>query len=198
MLAGRDRKREETRRRVYEAALQIFRRDGVAACRIDDIAQAAGVSRGTFYFHFPTKDDVLIERIRETEAHITQELSALPVEAPLSAVLDRLAEVMAEIWEADPKLLPDIAGAALRFTATTLSDVESDSVRATLGARFRDAAARGEVRSLLPPESLSDLFLGHLLCGMLAWYGNPFQPLHIVLKSVTALFWCGAGAVADR
>src|SRR5205085_7825923 len=59
----RDLQREETRHKLYEAALEVFRRDGVAAARIDDITRAVGTSRGTFYFHFPTKEHVLVERM---------------------------------------------------------------------------------------------------------------------------------------
>ena len=38
MTLLRDQRREQTRRRLYEAALEVFRRDEVASCRIDDIA----------------------------------------------------------------------------------------------------------------------------------------------------------------
>src|SRR5690348_9883326 len=61
----RDRQRVETRRRVRDCAVQVFRRDGLAAARIDDIVKAARVSRGTFYFHFPTKEDVIVELLGE-------------------------------------------------------------------------------------------------------------------------------------
>ena len=59
-VSQRDRQREETRRRIYLAALDVFRRTGVAPAHIDDIAGAAGVSRASFYFHFPTKEHVLV------------------------------------------------------------------------------------------------------------------------------------------
>ena len=51
----------ETRDRIYECALAEFRRVGFAKGQIDRIVEAAGVARGTFYFHFPTKDHVLLE-----------------------------------------------------------------------------------------------------------------------------------------
>ena len=57
----RERQRAETRERLFQAALDEFRREGVAGARIERIASAVGVVRGTFYFHFPTKDHVLHE-----------------------------------------------------------------------------------------------------------------------------------------
>src|SRR3982751_753317 len=84
----RDKQREETRRRIYLAALEIFRRDGVAQCRIEDIANKSEVSRGAFYFHFPTKDDVLIELLRESQKPMAAALLELPNGAPLEDVLN--------------------------------------------------------------------------------------------------------------
>src|SRR5437763_16336675 len=120
--SARELQRLKTRRRLYECALAVFRKEGVAHCRIEDIAKAAGVSRGTFYFHFPTKDDVLLERVRETEGQICAAIEALPVDAELERVLGVLIHELSEIWQSDPALLPDVASTALYFTASTMSD----------------------------------------------------------------------------
>ncbi|MCZ7686634.1 MAG: TetR/AcrR family transcriptional regulator [Sandaracinaceae bacterium] len=142
---SREEQRERTRRRLYECALEVFRRDGVVACRIDDIATAAGVSRGSFYFHFPTKEHVLLERMRETEDVICDALDALGPDASVTAVLGVLNEQLAAVWEPDPQLLPDVTGAALRLAATTMEDREATRLRRVLAERFR--AARGAARS---------------------------------------------------
>jgi AcrR family transcriptional regulator len=188
---SRDAQREQTRRRIYECALAIFRRDGVVACRIDDIAKAAGVSRGTFYFHFPTKEDVLLERMRETEVHNCAALDEFPRDAPLALVVGKLAEKLAEIWEHDPQLLPEVSSAALRYTAATMHDQEATPLRSALAARFVGAAERGELASSLPPAILGDLYLGNTLAGLLAWYANPSMPLRGVLDAMTFVFWNG-------
>ena len=69
-VKGRDAQRRQTRQRVYAAALVEFKRTGMAAADVGDIAAAAGVARGTFYFHFPTKEHVLAELERHEEAQI--------------------------------------------------------------------------------------------------------------------------------
>ncbi|MGH3296389.1 MAG: helix-turn-helix domain-containing protein, partial [Trebonia sp.] len=58
---GRAVRRRETRERVYTAAVTEFRRVGMAAADVSVITGEAGVARGTFYFHFPTKEHVLAE-----------------------------------------------------------------------------------------------------------------------------------------
>jgi AcrR family transcriptional regulator len=72
----REARRLETRGRLFEAALAEVARSGIAAADVAAIAAAAGVARGTFYFHFPTKEHVLVELEREEEARIAGELGA--------------------------------------------------------------------------------------------------------------------------
>ena len=192
MAALRDQQREETRRRLFEAALEVFRRDGVAGCRIDDIVRAAGVSRGSFYFHFPTKDDVLFELMRDTERKITSALDALPREAGMERVLATVITSLVGIWEPDPSLLPEVASVGLRSAAGALAETEPGRLREKLAARFRTAVQRAELSCLLPPEILSDLYLGHMLAGLLAWFGNQQASMHGVLEGVSLLFWNGA------
>lgn len=187
----RDKQREETRRRIYLAALEIFRRDGVAQCRIEDIANKSEVSRGAFYFHFPTKDDVLIELLRESQKPIAAKLLELPKDAKLELTLDTLSSEMATFWEKDPKLLPDVASVALKMTSVVM-DREGVPVRDVLGKCFIAAAARGELSDVLPPEVLADFYLSNALAAMMAWCANPMLPLEVVLKGVSTLFLTGA------
>jgi AcrR family transcriptional regulator len=71
---GREVQRQETRQRVYTAAVTEFQRVGMAAADVTVIAKAAGVARGTFYFHFPTKEHVLAELERHEEARLAAQL----------------------------------------------------------------------------------------------------------------------------
>jgi AcrR family transcriptional regulator len=194
IVVSRETQRLETRRRIYDSALTIFRRDGVDSCRMDDIAAMAGVSRGAFYFHFPTKEHVLLERMRETEDAIRAAIDALPADTPIDRVLATQNRSLAAIWDPDPKLLPDVVSAALRFTAVTMHDPHATPLRSALATRFRKARERGEIVSGLPPEVLSDVYLGNTLGGLLAWYGNQALPLVGILDAVTELFWDGARA----
>jgi AcrR family transcriptional regulator len=187
----RDKQREETRRRLYLAALQIFRRDGVHNCRIDDIAKIAEVSRAAFYFHFPTKEDVLIELLRESEKPISECIAALKADTPVDAVVEATADALARFWEHEPLLLPEVATVALRMNAV-VNDREAEPVRAILSQHFTAASARHELSPVLPPEVLADFFLANCLAAMMAWCANPLLPLQQVLRGVAYLFLNGA------
>jgi AcrR family transcriptional regulator len=81
-----------TRERLLGAAIGEFRRAGAAAADIKTIAAAAGVAHGTFYFHFPTREHVLIELERREEDRIANELRRLFSESQdLRATLMQIA-----------------------------------------------------------------------------------------------------------
>jgi len=70
----REAQRLETRARVFDAAVAEIGRSGLAGADVSAIARAAGVVRGTFYFHFPTKEHVLVELEQAEETRIVAEL----------------------------------------------------------------------------------------------------------------------------
>jgi AcrR family transcriptional regulator len=51
----------ETRNHILEAATQLFSKTGYDASGVAEICQVAGVSKGAFYHHFPTKQAVFME-----------------------------------------------------------------------------------------------------------------------------------------
>ena len=53
-----DATREATRRRILDAARDVFSARGYHEASVDDVVRASGLSKGGFYFHFPSKDAV--------------------------------------------------------------------------------------------------------------------------------------------
>jgi AcrR family transcriptional regulator len=204
---SRERQREDTRQRIYDAAMEIFRRDGFETARVDDVAKAAGVSHGTFYFHFATKDEVLIQCLRASEVRVAAAVETVPEGAGLMAAMDMAVAMIATEWEADPRLFSDVAMVALRYlfkgevaqlagagAAPQVAPSASPKsiVAAAMVGRFAHAAERGEVTRLLPPQVLSDLFLVNVFAATLAWCADPTaRPLGMMLGGVIRLFLDG-------
>ena len=69
----RQARRLQTRERILGAAIAEFTRSGMAATDVGAIVSAAGVAHGTFYFHFPTKEHVLLELEAREESRIAAE-----------------------------------------------------------------------------------------------------------------------------
>jgi AcrR family transcriptional regulator len=69
----RERKRRQTRQRIVEAGLKLFLANGFDATTLDAIAEAADISRRTFFYYFKSKEDIVLayqsgsfERLRDT------------------------------------------------------------------------------------------------------------------------------------
>ena len=58
-MSKQQRKSKETKEKIFEAAKQILQRSGYESLSIKNICEEAGVSNGSFYHHFKTKDDLL-------------------------------------------------------------------------------------------------------------------------------------------
>jgi AcrR family transcriptional regulator len=56
----RERKRRETSERIIEKGLKLFVKNGYGATTLEALAEAAGISRRTFFYYFKSKEDVLL------------------------------------------------------------------------------------------------------------------------------------------
>jgi AcrR family transcriptional regulator len=70
-----ERRREQTRTAIADAAVGLFIERGFGETTMEDVAEAAGVSRRTVYRHFPTKDDLVFEQPRRWLAHFDAEIA---------------------------------------------------------------------------------------------------------------------------
>ena len=61
-----------TRRQIIETAFLLFLKKGFKAVRLSDIERAAKITRGTFYYHFTNKEEVLKEGLYSYYAIIIQ------------------------------------------------------------------------------------------------------------------------------
>lgn len=168
-VGGREMQRLRTRSHLVAVALEEFRRTGFAATDIARIATAAGVSRGTFYFHFPTKDHVLAELRIAEEQRIVGEVSSRAGKRPLAAVL---AEIVAGIEDAERRLGTELVQqmCAMQFRPDSPS---SSTVSDHPLAQFVvDAIIEADAGSHRDPSVLGVVFLSALF-GLLSTADGP-------------------------
>ncbi|MFI5717731.1 TetR family transcriptional regulator [Nocardia sp. NPDC051750] len=94
-VSSRDTKRLQTKERLFDASVAEFKRNGMAAADIKEIVSAAGVAHGTFFFHFPTKEHVLLELEVREEERMAQELGrSFKKKRDLPATLNEIIRVV--------------------------------------------------------------------------------------------------------
>ncbi len=164
---ARDRKGDRTREQLFQAAIEEFRRVGVEGASIGQIAERAGTSRANFYFHYRSKDAVLLDLQSRLEAEMVERIRACTtLRAALTEVLDALADTELRLEQAD--LLRDMLSVYIRRPAGLDLNDQPFPLRAELAQRFAAAARPGpgreprELRIGLDPEQGTHLFLGSL------------------------------------
>lgn len=190
----RDKQREESKERLFHAAIEIFRRDGFRAARVDDITFVAGLSRTSFYFHFPTKDDVLIELNRRLEEPVVRRLEALDEAMPIAQVLAEVAEQLATQWREHRTLVIDAMTTGLRVEAERFREARQGSLREALGKVFERSVKKGEVQTTRAPAMLGEAYLLNCLAALTMWGSGAGEDdgLKTSLQSAGELFLRGA------
>lgn len=135
----RERRRTETRERIFRAALRLFAERGFAAVTVEDITEAADVGKGTFFNYFPTKE------------HIFAAFGQLQV-GKIKAAVERArsGSPAVEVWR---ELIPQLAeepGRSRELVRAILVAVHSsDAVRDLLREQLLEGrAALGELLAM--------------------------------------------------
>lgn len=98
---------ETTHARLLQVALDLFSRNGYDATGVAEICSAAGVSKGAFYHHFPSKQAVFIALLESWLTALDRDIHAvfLPGE-PVAAGLMRMAGILHQVFETASPHLP--------------------------------------------------------------------------------------------
>jgi AcrR family transcriptional regulator len=101
--AGHLTKGERTRSRLVQVAAQVFAERGCAATTFADLIQAAGVSKGAFYFHFSSKEELVLAVLVQTKNGWLETVHDRLSDAPdAAAALHGLAEAVLALYLDDP------------------------------------------------------------------------------------------------
>jgi AcrR family transcriptional regulator len=92
----RGRRREETRQKLYEAAVALIAEQGFSATTVDDIAMRAGVAKGTVYYNFKSKTDLFEELLRHGIGLLTDAFRAAVAGLPPREAVGALVRAQLE------------------------------------------------------------------------------------------------------
>jgi AcrR family transcriptional regulator len=96
---SREDSREQTTQRLLDAAEKLIARKGLDAASVENIAAAAGYSRGAFYSNFKSKDDLFIELLRRDHEQSMVDLNALRTsELPVDQVQSRARDIYGQMF----------------------------------------------------------------------------------------------------
>ena len=97
---------EITRKGIMQAAAELFSQTGFEAASVNDICAKADVSKGAFYHHFPSKQQLFLEIIDEWLKGVDSQLFARNEAGNVPQSLTRMAKMLGFIFEAASGQLP--------------------------------------------------------------------------------------------
>ncbi|HEY8697249.1 MAG TPA: TetR/AcrR family transcriptional regulator [Rhizomicrobium sp.] len=175
------RRKDARPQEILDAALSLFAEKGFAATRMDDIASRAGVTKGTIYLYFQSKEEVFKSLVREsigtTLSSVIENAGAFEgsARALLKLVLRTVGRFM---LTSDRIVLPKIVLAEAGNFPELVRFYRSEIIEkglALLSSVFARGIASGEFRSDVKPEHAARLAIAPVL--LAALWRTTFAPL---------------------
>jgi len=188
-LGVREAQRLATRARVFDAALAEIGRSGLAGADVAAIATAAGVVRGTCYFHFPSKEQLLAELERAEEAKIVSKLGIETTEpGDLIAMLSLLIrQVLAAERRLGPVVFRDMLGLHFSATRPVEDELTEHPLAQYLIGVFASAQAAGQICRDAEPGELGVIFLTGLFALLATGLGPSRSRAALLDRYVTTI-----------
>jgi AcrR family transcriptional regulator len=190
----RERKKDETKRKIIDVALEMFHRQGFAATTMEQIADTADVAKGTLYNHFATKEAIVGEymrrTVRENEPDAVKFFKELPdTRSRLYVFMEKIAE-----WT---ELNKEIVGIYVSYRMQNLfrpqDERERSGFESLLAKIIGHGQASGELRKNISQEKLVKYFEVLHAMTLRNWLVEPEEfPLHQNLIEAVDLFLTGA------
>jgi len=96
---SRAEKKKQSRRRIIDSAREVFFRDGFMPTNLDEVAERAGVAKGTLYRYFESKADLYVAVLADNGKVFTDKLSeAVAIDDAPSDQLRRMSRFYLEHW----------------------------------------------------------------------------------------------------
>jgi len=153
----------ESKTKLLEATLRVVRTKGYNATRIEDVCAEAGLTKGSFFHHFKSKQDLALAAVAHWDALSTGQFAAAPYHDPEDP-LDRLLAYVDFRKSILTGELPDFtcfAGTIVQEAYVTHPEILTACERnisghaGTLEADFREAIRKYDVRGDCSIESLA-------------------------------------------
>ncbi|HWR61969.1 MAG TPA: TetR/AcrR family transcriptional regulator [Clostridia bacterium] len=153
---------EATKKRLYECARELFNDYGVENVSVDDIVEAAGVARGTFYVHFESKDGLISTLVSDYADKVDMDyeafLKALPPDMSAQEVLLALVGKICDVIEQTLGYESVRTLYKAQLSSTPTAQDASGYNRALyqmLAAVLEKGISRGDFQASLPHDALS-------------------------------------------
>jgi AcrR family transcriptional regulator len=189
----------DTRRRLLDAAVRVFARDGYEGATLEQIAKEAGMTKGAVYWHFEAKSEVFGALIEEYERK-QAELAARDAEEAAASgqphlALERLLSLPLRRAQQSPewsKLLFEFVSRGARTRRHQSMRVVLNAVQQAATGLYRKLHANGHAIADVDSEAVGTVVAAVVHGLLLAWVVDPHRSDPTAMAPIAArLLWKG-------
>jgi AcrR family transcriptional regulator len=179
------RKQKLVRDAIYDAAIELFTVKGFDGTTVEEIAQAAGVSRRSFFRYFASKDDLLAQDVVQFGSLLSATITACPPTlTPFEIVRETVLSVLRHTaMQPRTRQIIEISqrsASARQAHHSRVMDVQ-DSMAAAFAGRLKSAS-----RDDLKPRLLAGLTFSVMNVAITSWFRGEYQDLSTAARQVFA------------
>ncbi len=166
-LSRRERKKQETREKIYHTALTLFRIQGFEKTSVDQITTRADVGKGTFYNYFPSKEAVIYQYTREINREILDR--GRERMSQMARAGDRLSFVL-ENWARFIQGHPEVAYVMVQEGSALMVKEATGNLEEILVGIIGSGQIKGEIRKDISTLLLAQSIQAAAVRQFLDWY----------------------------
>lgn len=171
-LPRRERKKIETKEKIFKAALSLFLEKGFENTTVEEITEKADVGKGTFFNYFPRKESVLIY-LRERRMETIQEAfrETLSEDLAIEVILKRIFEILAQEDAKEKPLVKWIVVQSFKSREPVKEEVNERQpyFRSLLERLIDKGQRRGEIRREFKAFKLAEILEGIYFSSIFKW-----------------------------
>jgi AcrR family transcriptional regulator len=195
----RERRKEETRSQIFQAAMRLFERKGVFDTTVEEITESADVAKGTFFNYFPTKEAILTKLAERQISVIKKAAEAARAAEGMRPILISMAHELSSGPGRSPMMLRSLLSVFL--SNKLLSETFQKALqmgRENVATIMERGQKLGEIRTDLSATDLARIFQHAMFGSMFIWSVSPPSEVGIWIDKTFDVVWHGIAVQSGR
>jgi AcrR family transcriptional regulator len=191
----RERRRTETRARIFDSAMNLFARHGFVDTKVESITKAADVAKGTFFNYFPSKEAIVAEMAKRLMVGLAGVADQAQREDTVLPALQALPEHIVSGPGRSPVLFRSLMGTVLlNRPLTTLFEQIAGNARQQIARIVARGQELGEIRNDIDADELARSFQQYAWGTLVMWSLLGTDDVRARLALTVEIFWKGVAA----
>ncbi|MCZ7359138.1 MAG: TetR/AcrR family transcriptional regulator [Candidatus Methanoperedens sp.] len=167
-MSLREKKKIETRNKIFEVSGRLFKEKGFENTTVDEITKEAGIGKGTFFNYYPTKEALLVDFVKQKEELVYDLVrNELKKNIPVREKIKNVLVLVARSNEKDKEMTRLYVFEYLRHYG--YEERKSHSLNLIIHDLLEKSAEKGEVKKGIDIKKAADILTATYFHSLMEW-----------------------------